>query len=79
MNNQLAFIPSAAATFFVGIMLLFFFLIVAATAGLVSTPVTGHKLSWLCFALSIALLARALVSFGYRLLQASARRSPCLP
>lgn len=63
VNNHPAFIPSATATAVVGIMLLSFALLVAATSGLVHIAVSGRILSWFCFALAIALLARAIGEF----------------
>lgn len=63
INNIPAFVPSATATLVVGVFLLSFALLVAATAGFVAAPLSGRVLSWLCFALALALFARAIGEF----------------
>jgi hypothetical protein len=59
------FVPSARATLAVGLVLLLFACLVAATAGLVAIGVPQRVLSWLCFALALGLLARAVGEFNY--------------
>ena len=63
VNDHPAFIPSATATAVVGIMLLSCALLIAATSGLIHIAISSRILSWFCFALAIALLARAIGEF----------------
>lgn len=59
------FAPSARATVLVGVVLLLFACLVAATAGLLQVGIPVRVLSWLCYALALSLLARAVGEFKY--------------
>ncbi|MEO8928502.1 MAG: DUF3995 domain-containing protein [Caldimonas sp.] len=59
------FVPSVRATLAVGLILLVFACLVAATAGLVKVGLSESVLSWLCYALALGLLARAVGEFKY--------------
>ncbi len=59
------FAPSVSATLAVAVVLLLFAGLVAATAGLVKVGIPERVLSWLCYALSLGLLARAIGEFKY--------------
>src|SRR5712671_2837820 len=59
------FVPSAKATVAVGVVLLLFAALVAATSGVVSVGLPKLLLSWLCYALALGLLARAVGEFRY--------------
>jgi Protein of unknown function (DUF3995) len=57
------FVPSPWATGLVGVVLLLFAWLVGATAGLVEIGISVRVLSWLCDALALGLLARAIGEF----------------
>jgi Protein of unknown function (DUF3995) len=59
------FVPSTKATVAVGIVLLSFAVLVAATAGVVALPIPRFVVVWLCYALALGLLARAIGEFKY--------------
>ena len=59
------FAPSVGATLAVSLVLLVFACLVAATAGLVQVGLSERVLSWLCYALALGLLARAVGEFKY--------------
>lgn len=59
------FVPSVRATLAVGLVLLVFACLVAASAGLVQVGLSERVLSWLCYALALGLLARAVGEFKY--------------
>ncbi len=59
------FVPSPWATGLVGVVLLLFACLVGATAGLVEIGIPVRVLSWLCDALALGLLARAIGEFKY--------------
>jgi Protein of unknown function (DUF3995) len=63
VGGRAAFVPSAIATFAVAIALTLCAWLVAACAGLVAAPLQPAWLSGLTFALSLALLARAIGDF----------------
>ena len=65
VSGKPLFVPSAGATVGVGIALLLFAGLVAAASGFVSTGLSPRLLSWLCYALSLGLLARAVGEFKY--------------
>ena len=65
VNGKPLFVPSAGATFSVGVALLLFAGLVAATSGFVSVGLPQRMLRWLCYALSLGLLARAVGEFKY--------------
>lgn len=65
VSGKPLFVPSAKATVGVGIVLLLFAALVAGASGLVSVGLPAHVLSWLCYALSLGLLARAVGEFKY--------------
>jgi Protein of unknown function (DUF3995) len=58
-------IPSTRAFVGVAAVLLLFAGLVAATGGIVRVGIPPRYLSWLCFALSLGLLARAVGEFRY--------------
>jgi Protein of unknown function (DUF3995) len=59
------FVPSPWATGLVGVVLLLFACLVGATAGFVEIGIPVRVLSWLCDALALGLLARAIGEFKY--------------
>ena len=59
------FVPSARATFCVGVVLLFFGALVSATSGLISLGLPQYILRGLCFVLALGLLARAIGEFKH--------------
>ena len=59
------FQPSGRATVAVGVVLLLFALLVAGTSGLLPLGVPAWLLRWLCYALALGLLARAVGEFKY--------------
>jgi len=59
------FVPSPWATGLVGVVLLLFACLVGATAGLLEIGIPVRVLSWLCDALALGLLARAIGEFKY--------------
>ena len=59
------FVPSRESTIAVAIVLLLFAGLVAATAGIVSVGLPRAALSWLCYALALGLLARAIGELKY--------------
>ena len=59
------FVPSTKATVAVAIVLLLFAALVAATAGFLPLGVPKVALVWLCYALALGLLARAIGEFRY--------------
>jgi hypothetical protein len=58
-----AFSPSRGLTALVGVALFCFALLLVVTSGLFSLPVPADVLSWLCYALALALFARAVGEF----------------
>jgi hypothetical protein len=65
VDGKPLFTPSPAATVAVGAALLLLAALVAATAGLIPTPIARSVLSCLCYALAAGLLARAIGDFKY--------------
>jgi Protein of unknown function (DUF3995) len=65
MEGKPLFVPSRKATLAVGVVLLLFAGLVVATAGLISVGLPLVALSWLSYALSLGLLARAVGEFKY--------------
>ena len=65
LQGKPLFVPSAAATIAVGVVLALFALLVAATAGLVSLAVPRFVLIWLSYGLALGLLARPVGEFKY--------------
>lgn len=65
VSGKPLFVPSARATVLVGVVLLLFACLVAATAGLLEVGIPVRALSWLCYALALGLLARAVGEFKY--------------
>ncbi len=65
VSGKPLFVPSAAATLGVGIVLLVFACLVVATAGVIQVGLPERVLSWACYALSLGLLARAVGEFKY--------------
>jgi hypothetical protein len=63
ISGRPAFAPSATATFAVAAGLVACGLLVAASAGLVGPPSPSAWVTWSAFALSLALLARAIGDF----------------
>lgn len=63
VEGKLAFNPSAAVTAVVGLVLILCAALVAAASGLIHMPLPGRLLSWLCYALALVLLARAIGDF----------------
>jgi Protein of unknown function (DUF3995) len=63
VSNRPAFTPSAFATFAVAIGLALCALLVAATARWITSPLPANWLRWLCFALALGLLGRAVGDF----------------
>ncbi|MEO8856630.1 MAG: DUF3995 domain-containing protein, partial [Burkholderiaceae bacterium] len=59
------FVPSTRATLAVAILLLVFAVLVAAAAGILAVGVPLRVLGWLCYALALGLLARAVGDFTY--------------
>jgi hypothetical protein len=59
------FVPSARGTLAVAFVLLLFAGLVAATAGFFHLGVPQRVLAWLCYALALGLLARAIGEFKY--------------
>jgi hypothetical protein len=59
------FVPSRGATLGVAAALMLCAVVVAATAGVLATGVPLRVLSWLCYLLALALLARAIGDFRY--------------
>jgi len=59
------FVPSAAATVAIGVVLLLFAGLVAAASGFMAIGLPAGVLRWLCYALSLGLLARAVGEFKY--------------
>jgi hypothetical protein len=57
------FVPSAAATIAVGVVLLSFAVLVVATSGYLWLGLPRYMLSWLSYALALGLLARAIGEF----------------
>jgi hypothetical protein len=65
VDGKPLFVPSRASTLLVALALLIFAGLVAATSGLVQLGVSARVLSWLCYALALGLLARAVGEFRY--------------
>jgi hypothetical protein len=63
INGKPTFRPSSTATAAVGLALLLCAALVAVTAGLLSFALPRWLLSWLCYALALVLLARAIGEF----------------
>jgi hypothetical protein len=63
VGGRPTFTPSAAATFLVAVALLACAGLVAGTAGILAVPVSHGVLTWLVFALALALLLRAMGDF----------------
>jgi hypothetical protein len=63
VEGRSAFVPSTAATFAVALGLALCAWLVAATAGLVASPIPPSWLRWLMFVLALVLLARAVGDF----------------
>jgi hypothetical protein len=59
------FVPSARATVAVAFVLLLFACLVAAMARIVDVGIPPPVLSWLCYALALGLLVRAVGEFKY--------------
>ena len=65
VSGKPLFVPSVGATLAVAVVLFLFACLVAAMAGLVSVGIPERILSWLCYALALGLLARAIGEFKY--------------
>jgi Protein of unknown function (DUF3995) len=65
VSSKPLFVPSARATAAVGVVLVLFASLVAATAGLFEVGISTRVLSWLCYALAMGLMARAVGEFRY--------------
>ena len=65
VSGKPLFVPSPRATLAVAAVLLLFACLVAAMAGIVKVGISGRILSWLCYALALGLLARAVGEFKY--------------
>ena len=65
VSGKPLFVPSARATLAVAVVLLLFACLVAAMAGFVDVGFPRRMLSWLCYALALGLLARAIGEFKY--------------
>ena len=65
VDGKPLFMPTKKMTIAVGVALLLFTLLVAATAGLLLPGVPEMLLTWLCYALALALFARAIGDFKY--------------
>jgi len=63
VSGRPAFVPSAVSTLVVAVGLSACALLVAAAAGLVGPPAPRPWVTWLAFALALALLARAIGDF----------------
>ena len=63
VDGASVFTPSRLATILVGTVLLSFALLVTATSGMISLPLSGRVLSWLCYGLAAVLFARAVGEF----------------
>ncbi len=63
INGKPTFKPSSTATAAVGLVLLLCAALVAVTAGFLSLALPRWLLSWLCYALALVLLARAIGEF----------------
>ena len=63
VSGRRVFEPSAGSTLIVAFGLALCAFLVAGTAGLVSVPFPANWLQWLSYALSLALLARAIGDF----------------
>ena len=63
--GQPLFVPSVRATLLVAALLLLFACLVAARAGFLQVGIPQRILSWLCYALALGLLARAVGDFKY--------------
>lgn len=63
VDGKPVFQPSAAATFVIAVALALCALLLAATAGLVSLPLSHTLLVWLTQALAVVLLLRAIGDF----------------
>jgi Protein of unknown function (DUF3995) len=63
VNGRPAFVPSTPATFAVAVGLGLCGVLVAASAGLIFGRVPARWVTWLAFALAVALLARAVGDF----------------
>ena len=65
VSGKPLFVPSTQATLAVALVLLLFGGLVAATAGLVTVGLPARVLAWLCYALALGLVARAVGEFKY--------------
>jgi hypothetical protein len=65
VSGKPLFVPSTRATWAVAVVLLLFACLVVARAGLVQVGIPERVLSWLCYALALGLLARAIGEFKY--------------
>lgn len=65
VDGKPVFQPSVVATFIVAVALALCALLIAATAGLVSLPLSQTVLAWLTRALAIVLLLRAIGDFKF--------------
>lgn len=65
VDGKPLFVPSTAATVAVGVLLLLCAALVAGTSRLVSVGLPPRPLSWLSYALGLALFARAVGEFKY--------------
>ncbi|MFM9968425.1 MAG: DUF3995 domain-containing protein [Burkholderiales bacterium] len=65
VDGKPVFTPSKKATVAVGVMLLLFALLIVATAGLAPIGVPRRWLGWMCYALALGLLARAIGEFKH--------------
>jgi len=63
LDGHPAFVPCAAATFGVAIVLALCALLVAASAGFIMSNVPASWITWLAFLLAVALVARAVGDF----------------
>jgi hypothetical protein len=65
VSGKPLFMPSAKATLAVAAVLLLFACLVAAAAGIIDVGLPVRVLCWLCGALALGLLARAIGDFKY--------------
>ena len=65
INGKLAFSPGPLAAASVGVVLIGCAMLIAAASGLLGVALPHQLLSWLCYALSFMLLARAIGDFRF--------------
>jgi hypothetical protein len=65
VDGKPLFVPTARATVAVGLVLVLFAVLVAGAGGIVALGLPAVMLRWLCIALALGLLARAVGDFRY--------------